>query len=465
MEVVHPEERDDVYGGPLPSDGDALPMLVDDTDEPVDEAPSAAAAGDADIDAAYDTAILGVKPGEGGARPLTYQIVQACLSQLKHTAQVRLAYTTATLNSLSLNTVQPLAKFPHVQKLLLDLNQLTDISPLAACTSLVTVSLAHNQLDNSCFAALDGAKVTLQYLDVSGNNITSLSGVGRFRFLNTLLADDNGITTIEDSPQQLGNLHSLWRLSLAANDIKQIAPRAFAHSPLRSVNLSRNHLASLSPLLPLAPTLTSLLLEENNVMHIQDIAEFKNLVLLELAGNNIYELGETALLSRLPLLRTTTLVGNPLCSVNAVPDAPIEDDDDGDCVRRDGEDAPPPPGSHTAKKRKQRAPSRFVPAAERVAALREEKNAPYEPLAAHEEDEADLDDKDEEQRYRLQVIWRVPQIAALDGVSVSAEERAEAQNLVGGVDREKRIKAQRLLKTEGAAGSAARMLRKRAPLA
>ena len=469
MEVVQPEVRDDVLGGPLPATDahdDEIPVADDDAVRRDSAAPAEAApTGDADVDDAYRTAILGAE-GEGGGRPLSFQVVQSCLSNLKHAANGQLAYTTATLNSLSLTTVAPLAKFPCLQKILLDLNQLRELSPLGACKSLVTLSVAHNKLDESCFAALDNCKTTLQYLDISGNDFTTLRGVGRFRYLTTLLADNNGITALRDDPAELGGLKSLWRLSLAENDIRDIAPTALSHSPLRSLNLTKNHLVSLAPLLPLAGSLTSLLLEENSVMHIAEVTQFQRLVVVELAANNIYDMSETGLLAKLPLLRTATLVGNPLCSVNAVPEGPIDDDDDGDVVRADDDVEQFTPGVKApAPKRKRHAPARFVPAASRVAALREEKNAPYEPLAANEEDEAELEEKDEELRYRLQVLWRVPQLATLDGAQIAAEERAEAQNLVGGVDREQRRQAQRLLNeapAATAAGSATQLLRRRA---
>ena len=422
----------------------------------------------AEIEAAYAAALNG---GDAASpHPLSEKVVSASLSNLGHNADGRVVYTTATLSSLSLSSVDVLARFKHLQKILLDQNHLESVAPLSACDSLVHVSLCGNQLTESVFQELAGAADTLQFVDVSHNRLTTLHGVHQFRFLNTLLAENNQIAEIK-ATGQLAELSSLWKLSLASNAISHVESGSFRECPLRLLDLSKNELHDLHNLLDLTRTLTVLGVEDNALMHISDVLRFTELSTVSLAGNNLYDMAEVHELASLRLLRTLTLIGNPLCSFGAMPDAPVDDDAASDIVCRDDDDdedivasdtAPHRPvaaniAAATAARAKQvtAEPSRTVPSAVHAAALCKPQNAPFQPQPPQEADEAQLSALSEEQRYRLHVIWRVPKMAVLDGVEVTAEESANASYLVGGVDRDQRQNAERLLSSTKGGGAAA----------
>jgi hypothetical protein len=421
----------------------------------------------------------------GQTRALSVEAVQASLTVLGHNEQGRVVFTTVTLSSLSLDNIDTLAGFPYLQKVFLDYNELTSVAPLQACKSLVHVALANNSLTDAVFGDLAASAATLQYLDVSNNKLDRLTGVAKFEFLTTLVADGNKIETLR-AEGDVGQLKSLWRLSLVGNGLARIEPGAFAECPLRALTLNKNSLGSVEDFHPLTETVSALSLEDNNIMHILAVMPFKQLSLLELAGNNIYDVAETNTLAELPLLRAVTLIGNPLCTMNTVGDAPTNADDASDVVRNDdaaidadddgshnGGAAGSPDVTGTMQSHKKATSpvnkhgsttaavdtTQYIPSAAKVPALRVAQNAPYQPLNPVDEDAAQLLNMSEEKQYRLHVVWRVPLISSLDGIAVTPEESVEATNLVGGVDRSNRVAAQRLLK--GHSGTAAQMLRAR----
>jgi hypothetical protein len=409
----------------------------------------------AEIEAAYAAALSAGSQGMA-PRPLAENVVSASLSCLGHNAAGRVVYTTATLNSLSLSSVDVLAKFRFLQKVLLDMNHLTTVAPLSACESLVHLSLSGNQLTEKAFDELRGAADTLQFLDVSRNRLTSLKGAEHLRYLNTLLADGNKITTVR-AKGEVSNLKSLWKLSLAENQITSIEQGAFLHCPLRILDLSRNELHDLTNALDLTKTLTVLGVEDNSLMHLSEVVQFAQLSAVNLAGNNLYDMAEVHMLAHLKLLRSLSLIGNPLCSFGAMPAAPIDDDATSDIVCPDDDDEQNADGTPVARRGRHQPspprhptdgssrPTRAVPSAVHATSLRKPQNAPFQSQPPASVDEAHLSALRVEQRYRLHVVWRVPQLAALDGADVLPAEAADASNLVGGVDREQRLNSEKLL--------------------
>lgn len=438
MEVIETQHRaDEVFGEARPPPEDEARQFHEDP-----------AVNEDIIRAEFDRAR---DEGRGvGNRGLTLPVLQSSLSVLGHNDDGEVVFTTATLNALSLNSLDCIHKYVHLQRIFVDNNALSSLAPLRACESLVLVSAAFNQLDSRVFEDLLPAALTLQQLDLSDNHLTTLCGVHRFPFLTSLAVNNNRITRLAAS-NQISNLASLSRLHLAGNSIGEIESGAFERCPLRCLDLSKNKIDSLAHFVPLAQTLTVIALEDNNVMHLTEVKALQKLHTLALAGNNIYEMHETLVLAELPLLRKLSLIGNPLCSPSTLPDAPLLEDDNSDIVRRDTEEVVHAPQRPSATKRSLTRVSRAV-------ALEEPQNAAFVPLLPDQEDALELEKKNEEERYRLSVLWRVPRVAELDGKVVEAAESAQAKNLEGGTDRDARSKSQKSFLA--ASGSAVNSLRK-----
>lgn len=428
-------------------------------------------------------------------RPLTPEIVQASLSGLGHTAECGVVYTCVTLSSLLLADVNCLAPYRHLQKILVDSNCLTTLQPLAQCNALVHLSAARNRLTEKVFEEIAGAWDSLQFLDVSANQVATLQGVSSFPFLSELLADNNRVTAIATG--QLTKLHSLHTLSLVDNSIERIDDDAFAGVPVRRLRLDQNHINSLQPLVILKNTLSFLSVSVNNIMHFAPfVVHMKHLDTFDFSGNNAHDLGEIHALAEPPLLRTVSLLGNPLCTLGPRPNQDGEDRDDASDIVQD--DAPsgsaaaaiaaaatpavaavaavPSPttksgggkagaASNKEGKQPQRQQQQWQERPQKPLPLRrtaEElsrgmfsgKEDDIVALRPAEEDRIELLSKPMQAQYRLRVLWRAPGITVLDGVEVTPEELAAAQNLEGGMDRDRRSETRKkyLMATVAAAG-------------
>ena len=425
------------------------------------------------LDSAYAMS-MEVGQGDGGnGRALIPEIVQASLSGLGHNSEGRIVYTTVSLASLSLISIDILAQYPFLQKVVVDHNQLSSLKALALCRSLTYVSAVSNQLTSDVFDDLEASSVTLEYLDVTNNMLDNLQGLHKLRYLRTFRVDENKLTKI--TSDEMSQSRSLSVFSFSNNEVSHIDEDAFANTPIRSLNANQNHLSDLSPFMTLKGTVSTLSCANNNIMHFECITALRRLHTLDLSGNNAYDIGEVHALAQLPLLRTVSLISNPLCSLHDT-SVPQDDSDDAasDIVQPDepaagatpakpepnAKSPPPKPkliGSDGLKpkdigNRKQRQDAKitslkmFVNEEDDIAAL-----------TPQEEDKIQFLTADSESQYRLRVLWRAPNITHLDDRAVDPAELAHAKKLEGGATRENRLNARTNFLTSG--GSAAFALR------
>lgn len=382
------------------------------------------------------------------ARPLEKEVIWASLSTLGHNEQGLAVYTTCSLSSLCLSNIDALSAYPFLQKVVLDNNQLTTLQPLQYATSLLSVSAAHNKLDSSVFKHLLASASSLEKLDVSFNQITTLNGIGSFPYLCEVNASNNLIKEVTRG--QLENLRSLSKVALNENHITVIDPEAFARSSIRHLNISKNEITDLRYVLPLSGTLATLNASDNNIMHFDGVVNLTLLASLDLSGNNIYDQTELLFLAKVPTLREVGLIGNPLCSLSHGIHDIVDDDAASDVVANDVA-----------------APKRDTPSSQEkarkvivAAPISKERAAPpVVDQTPEEEDEEEFNRLSLEQQYRLMVLFKAPNVSILDGIVVTPQEITMSKNLKGGADRAHRQEVKtKFLVT--ASGSAANSLRK-----
>jgi Leucine-rich repeat (LRR) protein len=383
-----------------------------------------------------------------GSKTLEKEIIWASLSGLGHNDRGLVVYTTCALSSLSLSNIEALSGYPFLQRVVLDNNHLTTLQPLQHAPSLLSVSAAYNKLDQSVFKHLRASSSTLEKLDLSFNQLTSLDGVGAFPYLTEFHASNNAIKSITRG--QLEGLRSLSEVVLQENHIGNVDADAFRKCRMRHLNLSKNEITDLKFVLRLQETLATLNVADNNVMHFEPIVHLTLLSTLDLSGNNIYDQTELLMLAKVPTLREVGLIGNPLCSLSHGIHDVLDDDAASDVVL---EDVPPPKKDNAAEQ--EAARKTIVPAP----ISKERAAPPVVDQSPEEEDSGELNQLSLEQQYRLLVLWKAPNIYKLDGVNVTPEELTLSKNLKGGADRTHRqeVKSKFLI---GASGSAANSLRK-----
>ena len=198
------------------------------------------------------------------------------------------------LDNNNISDISPLAELKKLDYLHLDNNNISDISPLAELKNLRQLHLDNNNIsDISPLAEL--TQVERLWLD--NNNISDISPLAELKKLETLLLYDNNISDI--SP--LAGLIQLEQLGLRGNNISDISPLA----GLTKLRLSWDILLyakNLSELLPFAGRLERLTFSYKNISDISLLAEFKNLVSLDLRNNNISDVSPLAELTQLTSL-------------------------------------------------------------------------------------------------------------------------------------------------------------------
>ena len=119
-------------------------------------------------------------------------------------------------------------------------NEIADVSPLAALTSLTGLWLYYNAVAD--VSPLAGLKA-LTWLGLDGNEIADVSPLAGLTALTELDLDNNAVADV--SP--LAGLTALTRLGLGGNEILEVSPLA-GLTALTRLGLDGNDIADLSPL-------------------------------------------------------------------------------------------------------------------------------------------------------------------------------------------------------------------------
>ncbi|BDR53518.1 hypothetical protein KIM372_14250 [Bombiscardovia nodaiensis] len=204
-------------------------------------------------------------------------------------------------NKLSSVTSITWNNLSKLQKLNLETNQITDLSPVTGLPSLTSLEAFSNlitnpgQLNNPNLTLLylSGNKIPsvasinwnnltkLQQIDLQGNQITDLSPLNPVHSLTDLNASDNLIT----NAGQLNN-PNLERLYLFTNKLSSVASITWnSLTKLQQLSLSNNQITDLSLVTGL-PSLTQLEAQNNLITNPGQLNN-PNLLVLYLAGNKL----------------------------------------------------------------------------------------------------------------------------------------------------------------------------------
>eukprot|EP01012_Entosiphon_sulcatum_P021327 TRINITY_DN2612_c0_g1_i1.p1 TRINITY_DN2612_c0_g1~~TRINITY_DN2612_c0_g1_i1.p1 ORF type:complete len:377 (-),score=76.74 TRINITY_DN2612_c0_g1_i1:14-1144(-) len=341
------------------------------------------------------------------------------------------------LSNLELTAIDALREYVHLQEIDLHNNSLRSLAALKNLPHLTWLDASINQLEDplvveeaTCLSH-SGSGSLLQHLCLSRNGFTVLPRHDNLTHLRFLDLDGNKLTSLFG----LAELPNLTSLSLKENALEDISGLSSLGRSLRFLHLDHNKITRLDAVEHLT-SLEVLTLEANDVLHLNSLALLTKLTEVDLAGNNLHHIAEVTALSALPVLAALTLADNPFC-LPPLGELPADPDDATDVVQPDPPIDPPrkaegqeelalAAGSRSNLKVSLKATlerttgpkldiSVFSPPG---SAESESQKRPKQPLDRITQHQADL---------RLKVIGIVPQLIALDGVAVSAEEKVRAR--------------------------------------
>ncbi len=186
---------------------------------------------------------------------------------------------------------------------------------LAGVQSVRLVNLGLTEFPQALFALAE----TLEVLDLSGNQLTSLpDDLPRLHKLRILFCSNNPFTQL---PAALGDCEQLEMVGFKACSIAHVSEHSLPPR-LRWLILTDNQLSGLPEALGQRPRLQKLMLSCNQLTALPDLSNCKALELLRIASNHFD--GTPATLLALPNLAWPALAGNPLtadCEHAALADA------------------------------------------------------------------------------------------------------------------------------------------------
>ncbi len=192
--------------------------------------------------------------------------------------------------------LSPLAALTSLQSLNLAGTQVADLSPLAALTSLQSLDLRHTQVaDLTPLASL----ASLQSLALFGTQVADLTPLASLTSLQEL----NLTCTRVADLTPLAALISLQSLDLLGTRVVDLTPLASLTS-LQSLDLRGAQVADLSPLASLT-SLRSLVLASSQVADLTPLAALTSLQSLDLASSQVADLTPLAALTSLQDLNLT----------------------------------------------------------------------------------------------------------------------------------------------------------------
>ncbi|MDB6134344.1 MAG: hypothetical protein JWM59_2587 [Verrucomicrobiales bacterium] len=197
----------------------------------------------------------------------------------------------------------PLQGLASLQSLDCSRNQMTTLEPLAGLSSLHSLNCSGNGL--ATLEPLAGLSA-LQSLDCSHNRLTTLEPLAGLAFLQSLVCHSNRLATLEP----LAVLTSLWSLDCSGNGLATLEPLAGLPS-LRFLICSVNGLMTLEPLAGLA-SLQSLDCSGNALTTVEPLAGITSLRSLDCSGNGLTTLEP---LAGLISLQSLDCSGNALTTV------------------------------------------------------------------------------------------------------------------------------------------------------
>eukprot|EP00002_Diphylleia_rotans_P006787 TRINITY_DN1618_c0_g1_i7.p1 TRINITY_DN1618_c0_g1~~TRINITY_DN1618_c0_g1_i7.p1 ORF type:complete len:324 (-),score=88.23 TRINITY_DN1618_c0_g1_i7:91-1062(-) len=228
------------------------------------------------------------------------------LSQLGRTADGKnYAYLSLSLPGKELSDLTPIERYPHLQIIDLENNEIQSLRPLANLKALVFLNVARNKISE--IHVKDELPLDLRDLNLSFNKLQSVKGFGALRFLNHLYLDDNKVSILHE----LETLAHLKIFSIRNNALSNL--EGLEGLPLKELYLSGNQIETIYQLTQLKK-LEVLDLSSNLLPSIAGLENLTQLQTLNLSSNQISNLDEVCALSKISLLRKIDLTSNPVQS-------------------------------------------------------------------------------------------------------------------------------------------------------
>ena len=205
---------------------------------------------------------------------------------------------------MSLESIQGIQNYPHLQHVNLSKNKLTTLRALGALSHLLTLNISSNRL----YTIVDfDPPANLLYIDASNNNIKTLGKVARNQYLQRLNLNSNQISEIAG----IDNLPNLQYLSLNSNKILRISGIPVS---LQYLDLGRNEIQKIGIGFSKLSFLRVLDLSYNKLASLKGIEELESLMVIKLVGNLIQRVNTLDHLTDLALLSDLDLSGNSACA-------------------------------------------------------------------------------------------------------------------------------------------------------
>ena len=230
--------------------------------------------------------------------------------------------TRVTLTRIGPEVVDMVGELNNRPILHMDLsgNQLTSLSFLKGFTRLTSLVLRDNLISD--LSPLQGYEILS--LDVSHNSIIDLSPLSTMSELNTLQAADNRLTNINP----LKKNGQLTVLDISDNEVTDLTPLAHL-TALQALKASGNAVTDINPLLSL-PALERLEILQNPLADITLLNRMSTLTALHVSAHTNYDLGWIAAVSSLEELYVDGAPVGDTTDMAANDDAPDDSNNDAD---------------------------------------------------------------------------------------------------------------------------------------
>lgn len=184
-------------------------------------------------------------------------------------------------NSLSLDNLDGIEFFPHLNSLIIQLSNVTNIDALEELDNIFDLNLAVNNISE---ISSIGSLINLKSLNLSSNQISDVTALRTLERLLTLDLSSNPITSLES----ISELPYLSTLAVNHNPDMDLNTIGLL-SELESLSLLNSSISDLSPIKNL-DSLKRLILSTNSISDIELLSNFNSLHTLDLSNNRVKDI-------------------------------------------------------------------------------------------------------------------------------------------------------------------------------
>jgi hypothetical protein len=232
------------------------------------------------------------------------EVFQGGLSELGVTSTNQFAFLKLEISCKSLESIEGIQTFPHLQHVNLSNNLLKTVKSLSSLKHLLTLDVSFNQLSSLSDLL---PPVNLLSLNASNNQFKSTLSISKHFYLQRLSLDHNTLTQIEG----LEGLPNLQFLSLSHNKITRISGIPVS---LQGLNLSHNEIVKIGGGFKKSGFLRVLDLSCNKLSSLRGTSDLENLMVLVLSSNNFKKINTLDHLVDLAVLSDLDLSDNQVTS-------------------------------------------------------------------------------------------------------------------------------------------------------